>query len=150
MTTAGDPSSPIIRCSSVCSCINLRRASSAVTGIYDGFLSSSGLNISQFSLLKHIYSLGPASVSDLALEMRLDRTTIVRNLKALEQIGYVEDISAQGSRNRLLILSESGKVKYIAAGNQWEQAQSFLQEALGDEDMKVLTTLLSKVEKLMA
>jgi DNA-binding MarR family transcriptional regulator len=150
MSTTRDQSSPKTRLSSVCSCINLRRASTAVTGLYDRYLAASGLNISQFSLLKHIYSLGPASVSDLALEMRLDRTTVVRNLKALEQIGYVKDISQQGSRNRLLILTESGTAKYMTAGCEWEQAQSFLQEALGEEELAALTALLSKVEQLMS
>uniref|UniRef100_UPI000471FC68 MarR family winged helix-turn-helix transcriptional regulator n=1 Tax=Paenibacillus zanthoxyli TaxID=369399 RepID=UPI000471FC68 len=73
--------------SSVCNCINLRRASLAITELYDRYLAPSGLNNSQFSLLRHIDRMGPASVSDVALKMRLDRTTLVRNLKTLEQQG---------------------------------------------------------------
>ncbi|AZH27817.1 MarR family transcriptional regulator [Paenibacillus sp. M-152] len=133
---------------SVCTCINLRRASMAVTGLYDQYLAPSGLNISQFSLLKHLTVLGPVSVSELALEMRLDRTTLVRNLKALEQSGYVEDTSAEGSRNRCLTLTESGKELYNDAAELWEEAQLFLQESLGSADLQILTTLLSKIEKL--
>ncbi|MEE4569372.1 MarR family transcriptional regulator [Paenibacillus polymyxa] len=133
---------------SVCTCINLRRASMAVTGLYDQYLAPSGLNISQFSLLKHLTVLAPVSVSELALEMRLDRTTLVRNLKALEQSGYVEDTSAEGSRNRCLTLTESGKALYNDAAELWEEAQLFLQESLGSADLQILTTLLSKIEKL--
>ncbi|WP_103042136.1 MarR family winged helix-turn-helix transcriptional regulator [Paenibacillus polymyxa] len=133
---------------SVCTCINLRRASMAVTGLYDQYLAPSGLHISQFSLLKHLTVLGPVSVSELASEMRLDRTTLVRNLKALEQSGYVEDTSAEGSRNRCLTLTERGKALYNDAAVLWEEAQLFLQESLGGADLQILTALLSKIEKL--
>ncbi|MDN4084499.1 MarR family winged helix-turn-helix transcriptional regulator [Paenibacillus polymyxa] len=133
---------------SVCTCINLRRASMAVTGLYDQYLAPSGLNISQFSLLKHLTVLGPVSVSELASEMRLDRTTLVRNLKALEQSRYVEDTSAEGSRNRCLTLTGRGKALYNDAAELWEEAQLFLQESLGSADLQILTALLSKIEKL--
>ncbi|MDU8674294.1 MarR family winged helix-turn-helix transcriptional regulator [Paenibacillus polymyxa] len=133
---------------SVCTCINLRRASMAVTGLYDQYLAPSGLHISQFSLLKHLTVLGPVSVSELASEMRLDRTTLVRNLKALEQSRYVEDTSAEGSRNRCLTLTGRGKALYNDAAELWEEAQLFLQESLGSADLQILTALLSKIEKL--
>ncbi len=148
MATQKNKPTSLTRTSSLCSCINLRRASLAVTNLYDSYLVPSGLNNSQYSLLKHIKGLGPISVSDLALEMRLDRTTIVRNLKAMEQIGYVEDTSAEGSRNRRLTLTESGRTVYIAAEQLWGEAQAFFEASLGHEDLKALTALLSKVEAL--
>ncbi|AKG34873.1 MarR family winged helix-turn-helix transcriptional regulator [Paenibacillus durus] len=137
------------KASSVCNCINLRRASLAITELYDRYLAPSGLNNSQFSLLRHIDRMGPASVSDVALKMRLDRTTLVRNLKALEQRGYVQDTAAKGSRNRQLTLTESGKAVHAAAGQLWEDAQNFVEQSLGKEDLAVLTALLSKVESLV-
>lgn len=133
---------------SVCTCIHIRRSSMALTGLYDRYLASTGLNISQFSLLKHLVVLGPVSVSKLALEMRLDRTTLVRNLKALEQMRYVEDTSAEGSRNRSLTLTESGRTVYDNAAGLWEEAQHFLQESLGDRDLQMLNALLSKIQLL--
>ncbi|KAF6581766.1 winged helix-turn-helix transcriptional regulator [Paenibacillus sp. EKM212P] len=147
-TTGKNRKSSQKRSASVCTCINLRRSSMAVTGLYDRYLAPSGLNISQFSLLKHLTALGPASVSELALEMRLDRTTIVRNLKALEHNGYVEDTSAEGCRNRCLTLTERGRTVYNDAAELWEEAQRFLQESLGNENLQILTSLLSKIENL--
>ncbi|URN84259.1 MarR family winged helix-turn-helix transcriptional regulator [Acetobacterium wieringae] len=70
--------------SSVCSCLNMRRASLAMTEIYDHYLEPCHLSISQFSILKHIDGMEPVSVSELAAAIRLDRTTLVRNLKPLE------------------------------------------------------------------
>lgn len=135
--------------SSPCNCLNIRRASQAVTEVYDEFLAPSNLKIGQFSLLKHINQLGPLSVSDLALIIRLDRTTLVRNLKPLEERGFVEDISTEGARNRQLKLTVKGIETYKYAEELWEKAQSFLEEYLGKDNMDTFTTLLSKIEALV-
>lgn len=71
--------------SSVCNCLNLRRASLSITEIYDHYLAPSQLSVSQFSIPKHVREMAPVSVSELAAEIRLDRTTLVRNLKPLER-----------------------------------------------------------------
>lgn len=135
--------------SSSCNCLNIRRASQAVTEVYDEFLAPSNLKIGQFSLLKHINQLGPISVSDLALIIRLDRTTLVRNLKPLEKSGFVEDISIEGARNRQLKLTNKGIETYKYAEELWEKAQSFLEEYLGKDNIDTFTTLLSKIEALV-
>lgn len=134
---------------SPCNCLNIRRASQAVTEVYDEFLAPSNLKIGQFSLLRHIKQLEPVSVSDLALIIRLDRTTLVRNLKPLEKSGFVEDISAEGARNRQLKLTDKGIETYKYAEELWEKAQSFLEEYLGKDNIDIFTTLLSKIEALV-
>ena len=107
------------------------------------------MKIGQFSLLKHINKLGPVSVSDLALIIRLDRTTLVRNLKPLEESGFVEDISTEGARNRQLKLTVKGIENYKYAEELWKKAQSFLEEYLGKDNIDTFTTLLSKIEALV-
>lgn len=134
---------------SPCNCLNIRRASQAVTQVYDEFLAPSGLKLGQFSLLKHIENLGPVSVSDLALSIRLDRTTLVRNLKPLEQRGFVEDISTEGTRNRQLKLTDKGIQIYKSAEQLWVKAQDFLEEYLGKDNIDTFTVLLSKIEALV-
>ena len=132
-----------------CSCINLRRASQAITEFYDEILASSGLKISQYLLLKNIKHLGPVSVSDLALEIRLDRTTIVRNLKPLEERGFIIDVAIKGTRNRQLKLTDKGIEILELASPLWLESQDFIQQYLGKEDMDNLTALLSKIEALV-
>ena len=135
--------------SAVCNCINLRRSSQAITEFYDEMLASSGLKISQYLLLSNIKHLGPVSVSSLALEIRLDRTTIVRNLKPLEERGFIIDVATKGTRNRQLKLTDRGFEILEMAAPLWVKAQNFIQQYLGKEDMNTLTALLSKIEALM-
>lgn len=135
--------------SSICNCINLRRGSQAITEVYDEMLAPSGLKISQYLLLKTVKELGPVSVSNLAIEIRLDRTTIVRSLKPLEDRELITDISATGARNRELKLTDKGLEILKIASPLWLEAQNFMESYLGKEEVKTLTALLSKIEALV-
>ena len=133
---------------SVCNCLNLRRASAAITKLYDEKLEPSGLTISQFSILKHIKLLGPVSVSNLAITIRLDRTTLVRNLKPLEAASFIIDVSQKGTRDRQLQLTEKGIKKLVVAEYLWIEAQNYIEQRIGKENIEKLTSLLFEIEQL--
>ncbi len=133
-----------------CNCLKLRRAAQAITRVYDKYLEPSGIKISQYSLLKSIARMEPVNVSDLAVNVRLDRTTLVRNIKLLEVKGLISDLSKEGSRNRQLILSERGKTTLMEAIPLWEEAQNYVKQFLGSDDLSTLFSLLSKIENLDA
>lgn len=134
--------------SSVCNCLNMRRASQAITEIYDHYLEPACLSVSQFSILKHICAMEPVSVSELATEIRLDRTTLVRNLKPLEHQGLIHDIAQPGTRNRQLCLTTEGREKMEMANIYWNQAQDQIEAQLGHQEIKILQALLLKIEVL--
>ena len=68
---------------SQCYCMNLRRAANAVTDYYDAVLKDLGVSVSQFSLLLNLARMETANTSELAERVKLDRSTLVRNLKPL-------------------------------------------------------------------
>lgn len=133
-----------------CNCLKLRRASLAITKVYDKYLEPSGIKVSQYSILKSISRMEPVNVSNLAINVRLDRTTLVRNLKPLEQKGLISDISKAGNRNRQLILTERGKETLTEAIPLWMKAQDYVEQYLGAEDLSTLSSLLLKIEKIEA
>lgn len=134
---------------SACHCMNLRRSSLAISQVYDEFLTPSGLKISQYSLIKQIKRLGPVSVSNLALEIGKDRTTVVRNLKPLEERDLIIDTAAQHTRDRQLEVTDRGIESLEQAEPLWLEAQNFIEKYLGKDDMNTLTVLLSKIEALV-
>ena len=67
----------------------LRRASRAVTQLYDGALQASGLKATQFTLLVAAARLKAAPVSRMAEVLVMDRTTLTRNLKPLVKDGLL-------------------------------------------------------------
>src|SRR5512141_3011923 len=70
---------------SSCVCLNLRRAARAVSQIYDEALASSGIKVTQFSLLRAVERNEPVAIGAIAEELDLDRTTMARTLAPLER-----------------------------------------------------------------
>jgi DNA-binding MarR family transcriptional regulator len=132
----------------VCHCLKVRRASNSITKTYDKYLTPSGISVSQFSVMEHISKLSPVTVSELALECQLDRTTLVRNLKTLEEKGYVSDISEKDSRKRQLVLTTLGRERLDDAEILWSQAQEYIRSSLGESDLESLTEMMSKIERI--
>lgn len=133
----------IKRHKSNCYCINLRRAANVVTESYDRMLQPIGLTVNQYSLLINISRLEACSVSDLAGYVGLDRTTLVRSLKPLLGLGYIEDISEKGQRNRQLQVTKAGQQILQQGEVLWRKAQSELEQKVGKEKLEQLSEILS-------
>lgn len=96
-----------------CYCTQFRRASNALTQVYDAALRPAGLRITQFSLLRSLARLGQATSTQVASELSLDRTTISRNVKLLIDAGWVDIVEADDKRERVLSINKAG-LKVIA------------------------------------
>ncbi|SHN59049.1 MarR family winged helix-turn-helix transcriptional regulator [Desulfitobacterium chlororespirans] len=133
---------------SPCHCINIRRASRAVTQFYDDILKPSGITTSQLSLLKHLEIAETATISELAKRMRIDRTTLNRNMKPLIEAEFLEIKQGKDSRTRQILLTDKGKDAVARGWKLWGVAQASLKEYMGEEDLAKLVELLSKLEAL--
>ena len=108
-----------------CTCSALRRATRAVTTVYDSALRPSGLRVTQFAILRLLERLGPTSVTRLAAEAALERTTMGRNLDPLERRGLVRiGAGATDGRERVVMLTEAGRDAVAAAMPYWRDAQA--------------------------
>lgn len=134
---------------SICSCVNLRRASRAITRIYDKALEPVDLKITQYSVLANVARSGPLSSSNLARILRLDRTTLVRNLKSLEAAGFIEEHpEVTDPRERAIRITEAGRLMVEKARPLWVQAQQQIEEHLGSAALQQLTSLVTSLETL--
>ena len=88
-----------------CTCFNLRKATRAVTQFYDDALRPTGLRVTQFSLLGVIDAFGTASITELAPEAVMDRTTLTRNLAVLEDEGLIRVEQGDDARVRQVSLT---------------------------------------------
>jgi DNA-binding MarR family transcriptional regulator len=112
---------------------------------YDEALEGFGINVAQFSLLRHLQRLDRPSISSLAEAMGLDRSTLGRNLRVLEADGLVALAEGDDLRNRLVLLTEQGKARLSAAEPAWEQAQLKMLAALGEAQRDELVRLLKQL-----
>lgn len=128
-----------------CYCINLRRLNNVVTKIYDEYLEEIKLTVNQYSLLININKLEICSVSDLAIYVGLERTTLVRTLKPIFDKGLIEDISQSNQRNRKIKITEKGKELLKEGKPLWNQAHKEMEDKIGKDNIKVLSEIFTKL-----
>ncbi len=101
-----------------------------------------GLKNSQYALLSHVVLAGPIAASELAERMRLDASTLSRNLQPLLAQGWLVQLPGKDRRSRLLAATEVGRAKRLQGQRAWKQAQLALNAQLGDERVAALHTLV--------
>jgi len=114
-----------------CTCFNLRKAARAITQLYDDTLRPSGLRITQYSLLMVIRRMGPVSITQLAEQAVMDRTTLARNLALLEGEGLVRIEAGEDARVREVSLTAAAHDKLATAVLYWEKAQARVTRSMG-------------------
>jgi DNA-binding MarR family transcriptional regulator len=114
-----------------CFCLQSRMTARAITRHYNAVLAPAGLEITEFSLLAALATIKGESIADLAEQLAFERTTLVRNLKRLEQRGLVRQTPA-GGRAVWYELTPDGVALVRRAAPVWRKAQADLRKALAN------------------
>jgi DNA-binding MarR family transcriptional regulator len=130
-----------------CACQQVRMAARAVTRAYDQALRPSGLRSTQFTILVAASVAGGIPLHRLAKILGLERTTLTRNLAAIERKGLIEVVDVDG-RTRKVIVLPAGETLLTEALLLWDQAQERLREKLGEEGWSTLRDSLVELAKL--
>lgn len=127
-----------------CTNLKLRQFSRAVTRHYDAYVAPTGLKNTQYSLLSHVVAYGPLRPGELAAHMKLDPSTLTRNLHPLVAAGWVELGPGEDARSRLVSATEAGRAKRAEAQRAWKQAQLALNVRLGEARVAALHGLIDE------
>ena len=133
---------------SPCYASNLRKVSRAITKFYDMELAAVGLKLPQFSLMNYIRRLQPVSMEDLSASMRLERTTLVRNLALLEKDGLVDNSPDDESLAHIIRLTPKGNALMKKALPHWERAQEKIALLLCEDDITILERIMTKLQTI--
>jgi len=132
-----------------CTCFNLRKASRVITQLFDQVLQPSGILANQFALLAALSVTESVSITRLAQELVMDRTTLTRNLKPLEREGLIHIEPGQDQRVRVVSLTQKGQAALAKALPLWQQAQAQVIEELGQDRWQTLLSHLSDTVSLL-
>jgi DNA-binding MarR family transcriptional regulator len=132
-----------------CVAKHLRWSSRIISNFYDQKMQHiklhasqvTGLHANQVTLLTVPYLAGPISINKMAEHVGLDRTTLVRNLKLIEQRGLVTIKPGQDLRTRIVTLTPAGQETLVAALPLWEEAQRKTLELLGAQHAELVKAL---------
>lgn len=133
---------------SSCLCQKARSAARAITQLYDRHFSGGGIEPTQFNLLVAIALTEPVPLVRLAGHLHLDRTTLTRNLRLLEQGGFVQIVAGDDARQRRLSLTEKGSRTLRGNLSRWQRAQQAAAAALGPKKLARLSAALSDLGQL--
>jgi len=133
-----------------CTNLKLRQLSRVVTRHYDAYVTATGLKNTQYSLLSHVVLLGPIRPSDLAQRMRLDASSLTRNLQPLVAQGWLRQGPGEDARSRLVEATDAGRAKRAEAQRAWKQAQLALNACLGAKRVAALHALVDDCIRRLA
>ncbi len=133
-----------------CACMNLRRTARLIGQFYDQRLQPGGLRNTQFSLLVMLQWMQPLSVTALANNLGMDRSTLTRNVKVLQKDGLIEERKSKDARVRLLAVTERGSAIIDQNIPYWREAQAAFLQRFGAERWGVLSKELADINAMIA
>ncbi len=131
-----------------CMCASFRRASRALTQLYEEALRPLGLRATQFTILQALSQTGEISQGELGRVLAIDSTTLTRTLRIMIREEWIANRRGQDRRERLLRLAKDGRHQFNRALPLWEKAQMHLRHQLGDKRWHDLLKLINETTNL--
>ena len=133
-----------------CTNLRLRQLMRRIDQHYDAELAKAGLRTTQYSLLSYVVKLGPLPPGELARAMKMQASTLTRNLQPLVAAGWVQTGAGTDARSRSITATPAGREKRIEAQRRWKVAQEALNQRLGAQRVAALHDLLDDCMALLA
>jgi DNA-binding MarR family transcriptional regulator len=128
-----------------CACEGLRRASRAISRLYERALAPLALTPTQFAILVATRLRGPVPLSRLATALVLDRTSLYRAIRPLERQGHLRVGPGQNQRGRAATLTVKGEHLLQQALPIWDATQRTFVSALGTRTWTTLSAAVAQV-----
>ncbi len=132
-----------------CMCGNFRRASRALTQLYDDALRPVGLRATQFTILQVLSRAGEVSQGELGQILAMDSTTLTRTLRIMSREGWIAERRGEDRRERWLRLAKAGRDQFNRALPPWEKAQAQLERQFGHKRWHEILKLTNEVTTLV-
>jgi len=136
---SGPTAADCAKMSQTCACYNLRRASRAVTQLFDAYFDEIGLKSTQFTVLATLAHAddAPPTIRALADTLVLEQSSLSRNLAVLERLGFVRLVPGEHDRReRIVCLTRAGRSALARGFPIWRKAQAAIASALETEELE--------------
>ena len=133
-----------------CTNIKLRQLMRRIARHYDDEVGKTGLKGTQYSLLSYVLKLGPIAPGELARAMKIDASTLTRNLKPLIAAGWLSLDAGADGRSRIVTITDAGRDKRQEAQRRWKVAQTGINQILGNQRVIALHALIDESLALLS
>lgn len=127
-----------------CICTLLRKASRAVTRLYDERLAAHGLTVTQFAILRNLARHGDLQLNHLAERLVMERTSLYRTIAPVERAGWIAIEQIDG-RAKVARLTAAGRDVMERAESDWSSAQETLLGGIEGTEWQALQGSLGRL-----
>ncbi len=116
-----------------------------MTALYDEALRPFALRISQANILSAIAHLGGGRPADVSRILRIEKSTLSRDVELMKQKGWLQSDPPTGGRNQTLRLTPQGKRILAKIEPSWEKAQAEARLLIGEDGEAALRQMASRL-----
>jgi DNA-binding MarR family transcriptional regulator len=131
-----------------CVSFQLRKASRAITRLYDAALQPSGIRSTQFAILVAIAKKKPITISALGELLVIDSTTLSRSLRKLELMQLIKIVEGTDGRERLVQLSGKGKAALAKSLPHWQKIQTQVVSKLANPGWNDIQKSIERIKEV--
>jgi DNA-binding MarR family transcriptional regulator len=124
-----------------CLCLASRQVARLITRAFEKHLRPYGIRATQFSILAMLEIAGSKSISELAVSLGVDPTTLTRNLAHLKGRALIRIQPGDDARSRIVHLTSKGRNTFMRAIPAWRQAQELVLTSIGSHAAENLRRL---------
>jgi DNA-binding MarR family transcriptional regulator len=128
-----------------CIAVRVRLINRVISALYDEALRPFGLRISQANILSAVAHMREARPADLSRILRIEKSTISRDVELMKQNGWLQSDPPTGGRNQTIRLTSHGKKLLDKTQASWEKAQADTKLLIGVDGEAALLQMASRL-----
>ena len=123
---------------SECIAVRVRLINRVISGLYDEALRPFELRISQANILSAIRHVGEVRPADMSRILRIEKSTLSRDVELMKKNGWLESDPPGGGRNQKIRLTSQGMKILARIDPSWEKAQAEAKLLIGEDGAAAL------------
>ncbi len=145
MKTQASTSELVDRMACECIAVRVRLINRVITALYDEALRPFGLRVSQGNILVAVARKGEAKPAEICRILRIEKSTLSRDVELMKREGWVESEPPQGGRNQTLRITPEGLKLIRATRPAWDKAQAEASRLIGEHGVKSLHQIAGRL-----
>jgi DNA-binding MarR family transcriptional regulator len=121
-----------------------------ISGLYNEALRPLGLTVSQLNLLVIVAKRGPISPGAVAKQLNMDKSTLSRNVRLMEDHRWLSVSPGPSGRSQSLTIEPKGRKLIETAQPLWQGAQERARHLLGERGARSIYTTSDNLSKQLA
>jgi DNA-binding MarR family transcriptional regulator len=133
------------RISNDCIAVRVRLINRVITALYDEALRPHGIRVSQGNILVAVGRMGDAKPADVCRILRIEKSTLSRDVELMKQEGWLVSKPPDGGRNQTLSITKKGVAMLRRTAPAWEGAQAEAEKLVGESGVAALHQIAGRL-----